>query len=109
MASDTEVAMTSPSKRKGNTFEREIVNQARALGLDAERAYGSNGEALGECAQVDCLVQGMRIQAKRRKAIASYLLPEDGVDAVVFRADRGEPMVLMRWHDVMDKLRDGDW
>ena len=101
--------MPSSSKRKGSSFEREIVNEARAAGLDAERAYASNGRALGECEAVDVTVQGMRLQAKRRKGLASYLQIPDGADAVVFRQDRGETLVLLRWRDLLEKLGGGDW
>jgi len=99
--------MTSPSKRKGNQFEREIVNVARARGLIAERAYASNGRALGESEAVDVVVNGLRIQAKRRAKLPQYLQIPDGADAVVVRQDRGDTLVLMRWDDVMDKLGEG--
>jgi len=101
--------MPSSSKRKGNGFERELVNQAAARGLASERAYASNGRALGESEEVDLLVQGMRIQAKRRARIASYLQIPEGADAVVVRQDRGETLVLLRWSDLLDKLQHGDW
>ena len=99
--------MTSPSKRKGNQFEREIVADATARGLIAERAYASNGRALGESEAVDVVVNGLRIQAKRRAKLPQYLKIPDGADAVVVRQDRGETLILMRWDDVMDKLGEG--
>ena len=37
--------MSHPSKQKGNRFEREIVDKAKDRGLDAKRAWGSNGMA----------------------------------------------------------------
>ena len=36
-----------PSKRKANRHERELVKIAEAKGLEAERAYASNGQSLG--------------------------------------------------------------
>ena len=48
--------MTHPSKVKGNNYERELVKEAQAKGLEAERAYASNGKALGECEEVDLIV-----------------------------------------------------
>ena len=101
--------MAHPSKVKGTNFERELVNEAKRRGLVAERAYASNGRALGETEQVDVVVQGMRIQAKRRKSLAAYLQIPPGVDAVVFREDRGDTYVLLRWEDLLDKLEAGDW
>ena len=101
--------MVNRSKVKGNRFEYEIVNEAKKRGLIAERAYASNGRALGEAEQVDVIIQGMRIQAKRRKSLAAYLQIPRGVDAVVFREDRGDTYVLLRWEDLLDKLKAGDW
>lgn len=99
--------MPNRSKQKGNRFEREIVNEARSRGLYAERAYASDGRALGERKEVDVLVQGMRLSLKRREKIADYLALKDGVDGVVFRQDRGGTLVLLRWNDLLDKLKDG--
>ena len=96
--------MTSSSKRKGNGFERELVQQAQESGLVAERAYASNGRALGHAEDVDLLVNGKRIQAKRRKKLADFLQPTDTVDAVVFRQDRGQPLVLLTWWEYLDLL-----
>jgi len=100
--------MTHPNKRRGNNFERELVNDAKGRGLDAIRAYASDGRSLGEGSEVDVLIQGMRIQAKRRKCLPAYLQIPDGCDAVVCRQDRGETLVLMRFDDLLDKL-DGGW
>lgn len=97
--------MTHPSKNKGNVFERELVNIATSSGLEAKRAYGSNGESLGCHAEVDVIVAGKKIQAKRRKALPSYLVPTENVDAVVFRADRGDPMVLITYWEYLDLLQ----
>ena len=92
------------SKNKGNTYERELVNQAKAKGLEAVRAYASNGKALGESEEVDLMVEGVRIQAKRRKALPAYLQCAEGVDVVVFRQDRGDSLVLMRWDDFLNTI-----
>ena len=96
--------MPHPSKAKGNGFERELVNQAIKAGCEAQRAWGSNGEALGENAEVDLKVDDMRIQAKRRKALPSYLQVPEGCEAVVFRQDRGETLVLLRWPELLTML-----
>ena len=99
--------MPSSSKRKGNNFERELVNKAKDKGLIAERAYASNGKSLGEAETVDLTINGLRIQAKRRKKIADYLTIEEDFDAVIFRQDRGETLVLLRFDDLLDKLQQG--
>lgn len=87
--------MPSKNSRRGSNFEREIVNIARAAGFRAERAYGSNGRALGESEQVDVLIGNLRVQAKRRKKLAEYLQIPDGADCVVFKQDRKAPLALI--------------
>jgi Holliday junction resolvase len=105
--------MPHPSKRKANRHERELVKIAEAKGLKAERAYASNGESLGEVEACDVLVRGrdsdvmdLRIQAKRRATIASYLEPPEGTDAVVVREDRADNLVVLRFKDFLDLLTD---
>lgn len=97
--------MTHPSKAKGNGYERELVNQAKQSGLEAKRAYASNGEALGMHAEVDVLIAGKRIQAKRRKSIASFLRPSEHVDAVCVREDYAETLVVISWWEYLDLLK----
>ena len=99
--------MPSSSKRKGSNFERELVNCARERGLDAERAYASNGKALGHAEEVDLTVQGCRIQAKRRKKLADFLQIPEGADAVIFRQDRGKTLVLIDFEDFLRLVADG--
>lgn len=96
--------MTHPSKRKGNDFERELVGNAKMSGLEAKRAYASNGESLGMHAEVDLVVAGKTIQAKRRKALPAYLQCEH-TDAVVFRCDRGETLVLIDWWEYLNLVK----
>lgn len=93
--------MSHPSKIKGNTFEREVVDLAKQMGLEAERAWGSNGQSLGETADVDVRVAGLRGQAKRRKAFPKWfkevILPDETVDFQVIREDRMKPgFVIIR-------------
>ena len=87
--------MTHPSRDKGNRFERELVNHFIAHGIDAKRAYGSNGEALGCHATVDVVAGGKRLQAKRKAKIAAWLKVTEHQDAVVVREDRGETYVVI--------------
>ena len=100
--------MTHPSKRKGNSYERELVNEAKSRGLEAERAYASNGRALGHAEDVDCVIGGKRVQAKRRKALAAFLRPTETVDAVAFREDRGGTFVLVTLDEWLDLLSQAD-
>lgn len=106
--------MAHPSARKGKRFEREIVNDAEAAGLEAERAYASNGRALGEGKECDVLVRrrnadvldGIRVQAKRRKSIAQYLEPPEDADITVVREDRGDSLAVVPLELLFDLLKD---
>ena len=91
--------MAHPSKVKGNKFERDVVNKAKEFGLKSKRAYASNGESLGMHAEVDLVIEDYKIQAKIRKSIASYLVPNENVDAQVIREDRGEAYIVLRLED----------
>ena len=98
--------MPSPSKQKGNRFEREIVNKAVQSGLTAKRAWGSNGAALGMHEEVDLVIgknPEIKIQAKCRKKLATFLQPTELVDAVVCKQDRGETLIIMRFDDWLEE------
>ena len=96
--------MPSPSKQKGNRFEREIVNKMTSLGIKAKRAWGSNGASLGMHEEVDVLMgEDFKIQAKCRKKLASFLIPTEHVDAVVCKQDRGETLIIMRFDDWLEQ------
>jgi len=86
--------MSSPSKRKGNAFERELVDYAKGWGFKAVRAWGSNGRAMGEHEEVDLKIEEYKVQAKRRKTLPKYLKCEH-TDLVAFREDRGKTYYLM--------------
>jgi hypothetical protein len=81
------------------------VNLAQEKGLPAKRAWGSNGQALGEHETVDLLMAGLKIQAKRRKSIASFLQVPEACDAVIFRQDRKPAMVLMSLERLFELLK----
>ena len=97
--------MAHPNKRRGNRYERELVNEAKAAGLDAERAYASNGRSLGEAETVDVTVEGFRVQAKRRKSIAGYLTPPEGCDCVAVREARGESLVVLPYDRFLELIQ----
>jgi hypothetical protein len=97
--------MTHPSKDKGNRFERELVRQAIQSGLTAKRAYASDGQSLGAHPEVDLIVAGKWIQAKRRKHIADYMQPTQNIDAVAIRQDHGETLVVLTWWEYLDLVK----
>ena len=97
--------MPSPSKAKGNRFEREVVNKAIQSGLTAKRAWGSKGASLGMHEEVDLIIgrePEIKIQAKCRKKLATFLQPTEHVDAVVCKQDRGETLIILRFEDWLE-------
>ena len=98
--------MTSKNKRRGNDFERELVQAAQANGINAIRAWGSDGRALGMHAEVDLIINGYRIQAKRRKQWPAWLVPNENVDVQAVRRDRGKPFIVMPLEMFLDLIKD---
>ena len=96
--------MSSPSKRKGNAFAREVVNQAREFGLKSIRAYASNGMSLGEAEDVDIKIERIKGQCKRRKRIAQWLKPPESCDIALVREDRGETYVIIEYEDFLEMV-----
>lgn len=100
--------MAHPSKRKGDNFEREIVRAAEEKGIPAQRAFMSDGRALGESKGVDVALgqQGeWRAQCKRRKSIAKYLHPPDGCDVAVIREDYGDALAVLPYDLLLELIR----
>lgn len=95
-------------KRRGNAYERELVNDALSHQIEAERARGSDGRSLGFSADVDIVVANLKGQCKRRKTVADYLRPPESCDFSVTRPDRGESIVLMRWSKFLEMLLKGE-
>jgi hypothetical protein len=75
------------SRTKGFGYEREIVNQAKDAGFEAERCYGSNGQSRGLHNEVDVVIGDEHFQAKRYKRVAQWLRPHEAVLGVIFRED----------------------
>lgn len=97
--------MTHPSKNKGNTYERELVNLARDAGFESKRAYASDGRSLGLHETVDLLIDDKKIQAKRRKSIAAFMQPTEHVDAVAIRQDRGETLIVITLQEYFELIK----
>ena len=93
------------SKQKGTGYENELVKRLIDAGFtDARRAWGSDGRSLGMEPDVDILTEGIKIQAKRRKAIPKWLRLGN-CDAVMFREDRGLTFVMMTFDDWVKCLK----
>jgi len=97
--------MASKSKAKGNRFEREVVNLAKTYNLEAERAYASNGKALGLSEDVDLKIAGLPFQCKVRKTIGELYKPSKDNFGQVFKEDRGEIYAMIRFEDLLKLLQ----
>ena len=93
------------SKRKGNTGEREVVNLARQHQIHAERAYASNGRALGQAETVDAIIDQYRTQIKRRKTIATYIKPPEGTDMTILREDHGQWLAVIPYTTLLKLIQ----
>jgi len=94
------------SKAKGYRLEALIAKKCQAAGFEkSQRAWGSNGRALGWHEEVDNILskkgweEPVKIQAKARRALPQYLQIPESCDVTVVKQDRGEELVIMRWSD----------
>lgn len=101
------------SRNKGAGYEREVVHEARAFGLDAKRVPLSGA---AEGFKGDVLIQSgdeeYRCELKRRKSLPSYFtdyLADN--DAVIVRQDNGTSMVLLPlagWLEMLARRNGGE-
>ena len=108
--------MPSKSKAKGNRFERLIVDMTKDFfnnKIKIKRAWGSNGAAMGQHEEVDVLIgDDFKIQAKCRRAMGQWMIPNENVNAQVIKADREEPLIVMKYDDWLEMLSsaiNGSW
>ena len=98
-------------KQKGNRIERECVNLAKGYGFESRRAWGSDGSSLGWHEEVDMTIDIPKIkklfkfQVKGRKSIADYLKPCEEVYGQILKEDRKEPLVTIRYKDLLELLK----
>ena len=97
--------MPSPSKIKGNKFERDCVKKAKEFDLEAIRAWGSDGRSLGLAEDVDMILENLHVQCKIRKRLAKWVLPPKSCNIAVVREDRGETYVTISYEDFLSMLR----
>ena len=100
-------------KQKGNRIERECVNLAKGYGFKSKRAWGSDGRSLGWHEEVDITIElpckavagekhPFKFQVKGRKSIADYLKPCEHVFGQILKEDRKEPLVTIRYKDLLN-------
>ena len=100
-------------KQKGNRVERECVNLAKDFGFKSQRAWGSDGRSLGWHEEVDMTITTgdsmkhdfYKFQVKARKAIADYFQPCEHVYGQILKEDRHEPLVTIRYKDLLNLFK----
>lgn len=93
--------MTARNKARGRELENEVVAAATNAGLTAHRIFGSGAykNQLGDDFASDVVVEGLRIECKRRKSGFKLLydaFDQDDSDVVCVRSDRMPRMYLVR-------------
>ena len=101
--------MSARNKQRGYELEREVVLAAEAAGLEAKRIFGSGAfkQQLGDDFAGDVVVEGLRIECKRRKngfKIIMDAFDQDDADIVVVRADRSPRLWVLRESVVLGLL-----
>jgi len=89
------------NKARGYELEAEVVEAAKAAGIDARRVFGSGAykRELGPDFAADVHIGPYRLEAKRRKNGFGLLydaFAQDEADIVCVRADRGERLYVVR-------------
>jgi len=101
--------MAHRNAERAKEHEREVVRAAEAVGLEAERAWNSDGRSLGKTEETDVLIRArddmvtdaIRVQCKRRKSIARYLTCEES-DIVVVREDYQDNLAVVPFDTFLD-------
>ena len=88
-------------KQKGNRIERECVNLAKGFGFESKRAWGSDGRSLGWHEEVDMTITLFKFQVKGRKKIGALYKPCEHVYGQILKEDRQEPLVTIRYKDLL--------
>ena len=103
--------MSSPSKVKGNRFERECVERAEYKFIEAQRFWGSDGRSAGYHKDADIKVDDWLFQCKIRKQLPKWLqIDWNEVDGFLIRQDRGKPLVMIDYDDFLDLIKErGEW
>lgn len=101
--------MSARNKQRGYELEREVVVAAEAAGLEAKRVFGSGQHKvqLGDDFAGDVVVEGLRIECKRRKSgfkLIYTAFDQDDADIVVVRADRSPRLWVLREAVVLELL-----
>jgi len=93
------------SRNKGAQFERDIVNDCRRRGLAAERIplSGAMGGSFGGDVRLTICDRTLKIECKILANGFKFLYDKlSGNDALVIRADRKDPLIVMTLSSYLD-------
>ena len=104
------------NRERGKELECEVVTTGLEAGLDAKRVFGSGAfkQLLGEEFAGDVVIEGLRVECKRRKSGFKLLydsFDQDDADIVCVRADRSPRMYLLRektFHQLLKRAKEWD-
>jgi Holliday junction resolvase len=88
-------------REKGKRGEREVVNLARAYGLDAVRTWETAQGANPEC---DVCIQGEPYQVKFRRSFKFLYDALHGVKGVFLKQNGGEWLIVLRAKDYLSNF-----
>ena len=105
--------MSARNKARGRELENEVVAAAMNAGLTAHRIFGSGAykNQLGHDFASDVVVEGLRIECKRRKSGFKLIydaFQQDDSDVVCVRSDRMPRMYLMREDVFLHLIKQGE-
>jgi Holliday junction resolvase len=92
-------------RQKGDRAERDLVKRLQAAGLPARRVPLS-GSVKGYPGDVSATVGGREVtlEVKSRKNFATLHAWLDERDALVLKADRSEPLLVVRLNTLLELL-----
>jgi Holliday junction resolvase len=93
-------------RRKGDRLERELVKHLEAAGIPAKRVPLS-GSARGYPGDITATLPGLGevcLECKSRRAFATLYKWLEYRDALVLKADRKEPLMVLRLSDFLKVL-----
>lgn len=105
--------MGALSRRKGASFERELVQRFREVMPGAEVRRGLQCRSGTEAPDVDCPVfwpeakRGRQPNVRRALRQAAEAAPPGRVPIAVIRDDRAEPFVALSLEDFLELV--GEW
>jgi len=103
--------MGKMSRTKGAVFEREIVNQAKEYGLEAQRVplSGATSYAKGDVEITPNFSPERKpwvFEAKRRKELPAWMLEALGENAgLILRADRHDAVAVIPLKTLLELLQ----